>query len=86
MRKLTSYRGKKPGDVVKVNVSAYPNKKLAKVVAIYKTSRNVRFHVKLAGGIDVDIHEQYVEFEEGRKPCNCSIETLMRAGCLCGGV
>lgn len=85
MRKLSSYRGKKPGDVVKVNVAAYPNKKLAKIVAIYKMTSNVRFHVRLAGGINVDVHAKYVEFDEDPKPCNCPIETLMRAGCLCGG-
>ena len=85
MRKIPSYRGKKPGDVVKVSVAAYPNKKLAKVVAIYKMTNNIRFHVRLAGGIDCDIHANYVEFDEKQKACECPIETLMRAGCLCGG-
>ena len=83
MQPLDSYRGKRKGDVVKVNSTAHPTKKLAKIVGIYKTKNGVRFMVKIAGGIKLDIH---VIFDTDPEPCDCDISVLMKTGCLCGGL
>jgi len=86
MQNLDSYRGKKCGDIIKVNSCAYPNKKLAKVIGIYKVKDNIRFLVKIGGGIRLDIHTSNINFEDDPPPCYCAMDTLFREGCICGGV
>ena len=85
MKYIETYRRINRGDIIKVNSTAYPTKKLAKVVSIYKINSNIRFVVKLAGSIQVDVHVDCVIFETDQEPCDCPLPALMRSGCLCGG-
>lgn len=85
MKKIDTYRGKQIGDIIKINSYLYPTKKLAKILDIYKKGNNVRFIVKLAGNIKVDLHANYIIFDTEQKVCDCPLPTLMRSGCLCGG-
>jgi hypothetical protein len=86
MRTIDSYRGLKRGDCIKVNAHSYPNKKLAKIVDIYKIGKNIRFVVKMGGGVRVDLHKDSVIFKDGPLVCGCAIEVLFSSGCLCGGI
>ena len=86
MRALKIYRGIGLGDMIKVNSNAYPNKKLAKVLHIYKKNSNIRFVVQLAGNIRIDVHESAIMYSKKDSfSCSCKMQTLMREGCICGG-
>jgi hypothetical protein len=85
MRTLKIYKGVGLGDIVKVNAELHTNKTLAKVLRIYKKSDSVRFVIRMAGGLELDVEENKVTFGD-KTPCHCKMVVLLREGCLCGGV
>jgi hypothetical protein len=86
MKALKIYKGVGLGDIVKVNAELHTNKKLAKVLRIYKKNSDIRFVIRMAGGLELDVDETQVMFSDNQTPCHCRMIILLREGCLCGGV
>jgi hypothetical protein len=73
---MRSYKHCKVGDVIRINLSAFPSYKKATVACIYESPKGIQFVLKFGDGAGIEILADALF-------CKCETDILFIKGCQC---